>query len=210
MPDVAADAELPASADSRAELLRQIVDGDRHALTIWFQRFKEPVYSFVYYRVGGDVELASDATQSTFMTALEKLNDFDPQRGDMVNWLRYLSRNIIRSLLAEHRRGVQLQAIWDGIDDQLSEALRGIDSQSVPDKVIEREETRQLVGMTLSNLPAQYREVLEAKYMDGQTVQQIATARDVSLDSVKSMLRRARTTFRDSFLVIARVEVHDV
>jgi DNA-directed RNA polymerase specialized sigma24 family protein len=58
-------------------------------------------------------------TQSTFLTALERLGEFDPQRGDMADWLRYLSRNVTRDLLSRHRRGVQLQAVWDGIDDQL-------------------------------------------------------------------------------------------
>ncbi len=72
-----------------------------------------------------------------------------------------------------------------------------------PDAAIERKETRELVGMTLTNLPAQYREVLEAKYLDGRSLEAIAQARDATLDSVKSMLHRARAAFREAFVTLA-------
>ena len=126
-----------------------------------------------------------------------------------ITWLRYLSRNIVRSLLEKHRRGVQLQAVWDQIDDSLRAAYEAIDQEALPDAVLQREETRELVQMTLANLPPQYRHVLESKYIDNQPLEAIAQVRNTSIDGVKSMLRRARAAFRECFLAIAKMEMSD-
>ncbi len=195
---------------SDAENLKRIAHGDADALEVWFYRCKDDLYSFVYYRVGGDEDLAADATQATFALALERLRDFDSDKGTMTNWLRFLSRNIIRDTLARHRRGVQLQAVWDRIDDSLRGAYEQIDSELLPDEVLQRDETRELVAVALTNIPPNYRDVLQAKYVDNQSLDDMATQQETTIDAVKSMLRRARAAFRDCFLTIAKTEMSDV
>ena len=53
-----------------ADLFSRIRAGDPEALEAWFHRNKDALYSFVYFRVGGDADLAADALQSTFTVAL--------------------------------------------------------------------------------------------------------------------------------------------
>jgi len=185
-------------------LLAKLRAGDPDALAAWFERHVDALYAFTYYRVGKDPDLAADATQSTFAIALERLADYDPQRGEMLTWLRMLSRNVVRDLLARHRKAAQLQLAWDNIDASLGRIYERIDRELMPDAALERKETRELVGMTLANLPPQYREVLEAKYMEGCPLEAIAATRAATIDSVKSMLRRARAAFRETFLTLAR------
>ena len=67
-----------------------------------------------------------------------------------------------------------------------------------------REETREMVGATMSQLPTHYREALEAKYVLGKSVRDIAAALHVSEKSVESQLTRARRAFRATFLTLAR------
>ncbi len=189
------------------ELLTQIRAGDPGALTAWFEDHVDALYAFVYYRLGRDPDLAADATQTTFAIALERLGDYDPERGAMLTWLRTLSRNVIRDTLRAHRRAAQLQTAWNNIDASLQRIYERIDRELLPDAALERAETRELVGMTLANLPPQYREVLEAKYMEGHPLEAIARMRSVTIDSVKSMLRRARAAFRETFLTLAQSEV---
>ena len=197
-------AEVSASAASNEGLLKRFTSGDPAALTAWFEQNADALYAFVYYRVGSDPDLAADATQSTFALALERLGDYDPGRGTMATWLRVLSRNVIRDLLTRHRKAAQLQTAWDNIDHSLARLYERIDHDLLPDAALERQETRELVGMALANIPPQYREVLEAKYMEGQTLDAIAKMRSATADSVKAMLRRARAAFRDTFLTLAR------
>ena len=186
------------------ERLTRIRAGDPEALAAWFNDHVDALYGFAYYRVGKDPDLAADATQSTFALALERLADFDPRRGEMLTWLRLLSRNVIRDLLSRHRKAAQLQDAWDNIDRSLQQAYQSIDRDLLPDAALERQETRELVGMTLANLPPHYRQVLEAKYMEERTLEAIARMRSATIDSVKAMLRRARAAFRETFLTLAR------
>jgi RNA polymerase sigma-70 factor (ECF subfamily) len=191
-------------------LAARIAAGDRAALTAWFCGQKDALYAFIFYRVGGDRDLAADITQSTFMNALEQMHCYDPQRGPMVSWLRTLSRNVIRDALARYRRGEQLQLAWDQLDETLQVAYRQIDRELLPDEVLMRDETRELVSMTMANLPVNYRDVLSAKYIDGQTLETIAATSATTVDAAKSLLRRARAAFRECFLAIAKLEISDV
>ena len=52
----------------------------------------------------------------------------------------------------------------------------------------------------------QYQEVLTAKYLENSSLAYIAEKRQVSIDSVKSMLRRARIAFRETFVTISKAE----
>jgi RNA polymerase sigma factor (sigma-70 family) len=159
--------------------------------------------------VGRNADLAADATQATFAQALECLGQFDPRRGDMMTWLRTLARNIIRRLLNQQKRNVQF-GNWGHIDETLLRAFEKIDSQPLPEAVLERQETRELVAMTLAALPTHYHQVLEARYLDGQPLDAIAQCRNCTRDGVKSMLRRARAAFRESFLALAKIEASEV
>ena len=194
-------------SDHADPLLDSIRAGDPAALTVWFERHVDAVYAFVFYRVGNDPDLAADGTQATFAHALEHLGDYDPERGEMVTWLRMLSRNVVRRILTTQRKAAQLQTVWDNIDSSLCRIYRQLDTEPLPDAAVEREETRELVGMALANLPPHYREVLEAKYLHDQTLEAIARARLATVDAVKSLLHRARAAFRETFLTLAESEV---
>jgi len=196
--------------DNENSSLAKIADGDRDALAQWFRCNKDSLYSFIFFRVGSDPDLAADVTQATFTAALEQLDRFDSSRGDMITWLRYLSRNIIRDTLVRHQRGVQLQTVWDRLDESLRLAFQRIESELLPDEVLQQKETREMVEMTLANLPPDYRQVLEAKYVDNQPLRTIAELRESTVDAVKSMLKRARAAFRECFLAIAKMEMSDV
>jgi RNA polymerase sigma-70 factor (ECF subfamily) len=187
--------------------LARIRQGDPQALDDWFRQNVDSVYAFVFYRVGNDPDLAADATQAAFAAALERLAEYDPERGDMVSWLRTLSRNIVRDTLRQHRRETQLALVWERIDETLKRVYERIDQDLLPDEAMERQETRELVGMTLASLPPQYRDVLQAKYVDGHPLEAIARMRETTLDSVKSMLRRARLAFKETFLTLAQTEI---
>lgn len=195
-------ATVPLNADH----LTRIRQGNPEALTVWFEQNVDAVHAFVYYRVGKDFHLAADVTQATFAKALEKLGDYDPKRGSMVTWLRTLSRNVIRDTLSRHRKESQLQTMWEHIDQTLNCIYNRIDREVLPDEILERKETRELVGITLANLPPHYREVLEEKYVQGQSLETMARLRSTTMDSVKAMLRRARVSFRETFLTLAKME----
>ena len=66
-----------------------------------------------------------------------------------------------------------------------------------------RRELERLVQVTLDQLPAQYGRVLEWKYLQGLTVDEISHRLDVGYKAAESLLTRARQAFREAFSLVA-------
>jgi RNA polymerase sigma-70 factor, ECF subfamily len=187
----------PGGGDRR--LLRKAADGDERALEHLYETHLDGLYAFVFYRVDRDPALAEDVVQETFARALDRRADFDPERGSVGSWLCTLSRNVIRDHLRAHRRADELAATWERIDRSLAQIFEALDTAPLPGEVMARAETRDLVNMTIANLPERYRTALTRKYVDGRSLEAIAAELQLSPDAVKSLLARARRAFRATF-----------
>jgi RNA polymerase sigma-70 factor, ECF subfamily len=194
-----------------AERLTRARAGDDAALIELYERHVDGLWRFVWCRVGRDPVLCEDVVQETFLVALEReaLEDgriarFDPERGSLGGWLCGLSRNVIRRHLRSVRRGHELGALWERIDATLVQTFSNLDTAPLGDEVLAREETRDLVQMTIANLPDDYRDALERKYLRGESLRELAAAHECSESAAKSMLARARRAFKEAFAALAQ------
>jgi RNA polymerase sigma-70 factor, ECF subfamily len=183
--------------------LRAARAGDAAAIGRFYDAHVDGLYTFVFYRVGRDQALAEDVVQETFTIALSKTADYDAERGSITTWLTVLSRNVIRDHLREHNRSDQLQATWERIDATLAQTFAAMAEKPLPGEVLERAETRDLVHMAVANLPGQYKTALTRKYVDGESLETLASELGISVDAAKSLLARARRAFRDTFATLS-------
>ncbi|MCH5374930.1 MAG: sigma-70 family RNA polymerase sigma factor, partial [Planctomycetes bacterium] len=124
--------------------------------------------------------------------------------GNIFPWLTGLARNEIRRVAGRQRATVSLQSIWDKLDDELRDVYSRLEYIPLEDDVLCREETREMVNATMAQLPAHYREALEAKYVSGRTTRDIALTLSMSEKAVDSLLTRARKAFRATFAALVR------
>lgn len=186
------------------KLLAKAAAGNERALEQLYSAHVDGLYAFVFYRVGRDPALAEDAVQETFTIALSRIDEFDPQRGSLSSWLHTLSRNVIRDSLRAHRRSDELAAQWERIDRSLAQIFESLDQTPLSDEIIARAETRDMVGMTIANLPENYSDILQRKYVNGDSLAALAAELGVSSAAAKSLLARARQAFRDAFTALTR------
>ena len=194
----------PDAASPDALLLRRIASGDEAAIEALYESHVDGLYAFVFYRVGREPALAEDVVQDTFLAALDAATSFDPGRGSARAWLCTISRNVIRRHLRHHPRTEQLGETWARIDEILSELFAALEGAPLSDELIAREQTRDLVSMTIANLPDRYRSVLERKYVGGESLGELARELELSEDAAKSLLARARRAFRETFEAMSR------
>src|SRR5207237_4338410 len=64
---------------------------------------------------------------------------------------------------------------------------------------LERREEAERVARALATLPDRYEAVLRAKYLEGRSVQEIASTWDETPKAIESVLTRARQAFRTLF-----------
>jgi RNA polymerase sigma-70 factor (ECF subfamily) len=165
-----------------------------------------PLFAFCLYRVGRNRHLCEEVVQETLVKAIRQLERYDPARsgGDAFGWLAGLARNEVQRVLTRERAAVSLSGLWDRVDRELLGVYAKLESDPFGDEVLAREETRHMVNATMSQLPPDYREALEAKYVEGRSVRDIAAARQTSEKAVESQLSRARQAFRATFLALSR------
>lgn len=187
---------------SEIALRDRILAGDQDAARWLFEEHFDALYEFAHYRLGGERAQAEDVVQDTFVVALESLASFDG-RSSLHTWLCGIAKNKVRALRRK-RRPAPLADVLDEADDEIDAVLARVSSEPLPDWALERKETRELVGATLSSLPPDYRRALVAKYVSGRSVAQIAQDVGRSEKAAESLLTRARAAFGEVFELLAR------
>jgi RNA polymerase sigma-70 factor (ECF subfamily) len=180
----------------------RIVEGDRSAAEALLAVHLDPLYEFVHYRVGGDRERAQDVVQDTFLVALERMRAFDG-RSSLHTWLCGIAKNKIRALHAR-RRPRSLDEVLESADPEIDAILAQIEREPLPLEIIERRETSDLVGATLSSLPPDYKRALVEKYVEGRSLAEIAERAGKGEKATESMLTRARVAFARVFELLAK------
>lgn len=154
--------------------------GDDRAWRTLFQRTFEPLNAYVAWRCGGRREWTEEIVQETWLIAVDRLATFDPARAGFLPWLKGIAANVIRNHLRRIRR----------LPKHLANGTPPCDHS--------REDAQRIME-ALASLPAQYEDVLRAKYLDRLSVAEIARATGSSCKAVESMLTRAREAFRRAY-----------
>jgi RNA polymerase sigma factor (sigma-70 family) len=183
---------------------RRALAGNREAVDRLADEAIAPLFRFCFYRVGRRHDECEEVVQETLVKAIRDLHRYEPSRSgdDVFPWLTGLARNEIHRVLNRHKASASLEQFWQRMDDQLRSLFGALDSEPFDESLLEREETREMVNATMSQLPAHYRYALEAKYVLGQSVRDIADAVKTSEKAIESQLTRARQAFRATFLTL--------
>jgi RNA polymerase sigma-70 factor (ECF subfamily) len=181
-----------------AALRQAAAGGDAAAWNALYDSAYDSLYRYVHWRTGGRRCAAEEVVQETWLTAVRLVARFDPQRGTFARWLRGIAANAVRNYLrreATRRKGEQAT---DNLAESAAASDRHADQQL--------EETALAVTAALAELPDHYEDVLRAKYLDGDSVESIAAARNQTAKAIESMLTRAREAFRTAYARLERCD----
>lgn len=148
-----------------------------------------------FRRRGADPEAAADLTQETFLRVYQGLARFDA-RSRFDTWLYRVALNTLRKAIrhrAAQKRAAELPAA--GRRDQETDAVAdqadaGFDRHPL-ETLLERERQARLAA-AVDALPPQMRACLALRVYQELSYRQIATAMNLSIDTVKSHLYQAR------------------
>lgn len=184
---------------------RNALQGEPAAVKLLLEQILQPLYGFCLYRVARNRHWCEEVVQETMLRALRDLANYDPPRArnNIFPWLTGLARNEIQRVLQREQATASLDALGANIDPELLGLYARFDSDPFDDLLLQREETRDLVNAALAQLPDHYRNVLEAKYIHGQSQRALAQAGQLSEKALESQLVRARKAFRTAFLALS-------
>jgi RNA polymerase sigma-70 factor, ECF subfamily len=140
-------------------------------------------YAHVCWRCAGLRDLADEMMQECWLTAVRRVRYFDPKRASFAAWMRGIAGNVIRNHLRGRRRATPHQP------------LDGQEVARVPDE----RGTQERIASALALLSERHEAVLRAKYLEMQSVADIAAQRQESAKAIESLLTRAREAFREAY-----------
>jgi RNA polymerase sigma-70 factor (ECF subfamily) len=163
-----------------------VLAGDAGAWRRWYDAHFDRLAAYARWRCGGLRGLTDDVLQETWLVAVRRLRTFDPARGTFFDWLRGIASNAARAAVrARCRRDKRNRPLATAADR--------------PAPAVATDDTAARVAAALAAVPDRYEAVLRAKYLDRQTVDEIAAARGDSPKAVESLLSRARQAFREAY-----------
>jgi RNA polymerase sigma-70 factor (ECF subfamily) len=147
-----------------------------------YRRTVGPLYGYVSRRVGGDLSLAEDLVQDTWMRAIGDWR----VRGIPAEPLAWLVR-VARNTLVSHFRRARPQLVEPGLLDRI---------EAAPSMVTDDPGAAATIGWGLAQLRRTHAELLEEFYFAGKSTREIAQDRSTSERAIEGRLRRAREKLR--------------
>ncbi len=172
------------------ELVTRVQRGDKTAFDLLVLKYQHRIVKLVsrYVREPAD---ALDVTQDAFIKAYRALPNF---RGESAfyTWLYRIAINTAKNyLVAASRRpnDVDMGSNEDGEQFEIEEMQATLET---PERLLLTEEIRLTVIDAIEKLPEDLRTAIMLREVDGLSYEEIATAMDCPIGTVRSRIFRAR------------------
>ena len=175
---------------SDRDLMARLAAGDREALAPLMERHHARLYRIAlgYLRHPDD---ALDVVQETFVKAFVHAKRWDGG-AEVAPWL---TRIAVNQAIDSYRRGKRRRLSEEPLDETPAHGV-AVGDPSPEHRVMGREISER-VGAALRGLPERQRAVFVLRHYEELSLEEIATALDMSLGTVKSSLHRAVHRMRE-------------
>lgn len=181
----------------------EAINGDFAAFEELVTLYRQNLWNFVYELLGS-YDDASEAVQQTLIQVHRSLSKLEsPAR--FRAWLFTIARNKCLDLLRNQPPVLSFSNLTqfasnslsddnDDSDFNLSSVLA--DAAPLPDEIIERQETQQLLQEAINALPIRLRQVVALRYTTDLSFTEIGTVLAISPNTAKTLFQRAKVQLR--------------
>ena len=167
------------------QLMAQAAAGSDTAFEELYRRYARRLKGFFFMQLGGDEELAADATHDVFLRAYEARSRYR-EGSNVSTWLFTIAYNICKN----HYRSNAYEA----------ELLASLDAEPFSDQQIEVEldaaQLDEALERVLSELPPPLHQIFSLHYQEELTVPQVAEIVGIPEGTVKSRLHKTMNIIR--------------
>lgn len=184
-------------AEAEADFIQRLRSGDPEAFDNLITRYSADIYA-VLFRMTENAEEAADLTQETFLSALKAIKTFRGE-SELKTWLFRIAVNHSRNRFRWWKRRkkdatVSLDAPIGDSASTVSEFIPGTDASA--EETVLRHEREAAIRKALLELPEIYREAIVLCDIEGLSYEEIASALEINIGTVKSRIARGRDELR--------------
>lgn len=169
------------------EIINRIKNGDKNAYDLLVVKYQQRIINILLYMVK-DYSDALDITQEAFIKAYRALPKF---RGDssFYTWLYKIAVNTAKNHIITKSKHSHTYGTSEMEQMEHHPALTDIASS---EDMALRDELKDVIFDTIENLPPDLRMSIRLRELEGLSYEEIATAMDCPIGTVRSRIFRAR------------------
>jgi len=177
----ASSEESEADRDRLIALVELARNGDAEAFGMLFDHYHGPVYRFLFHRTRSTT-LAEDLTSETFFRALRSMSSFRWQGKDFGAWLMTIARNLCTDHFKAGR--TRLELTTEDMSFHEGSTTEG------PEDAVLTSLTNEVLLEALTELPAEQRDCLVMRFLQGMSIAETAAVLGRSDGAVKQLQLR--------------------
>ncbi len=170
-------------SDRDHALIKRCLRGDRRALGELVREYERPIYNAAY-RVLGNPDDAADITQSVFLRAFERLEQYNPKY-KFFSWIYRIAINESINFRNRHSKQQSL------VEDQAAVSAS-------PEEEIDASHLSRVIQAGLMELNEDYRVVVVLRHFSEMSYHDISVVLRIPEKTVKSRLYSARQLMKAS------------
>jgi len=191
-------ADLPVSDE---EVVRRVRAGETGLFEVVMRRYNQRLYRVARAILRDDAE-AEDVTQQAYVNAYQHLDQF-ASRATFSTWLTKIA---VHEALARARRRDRFKE-QEAVDEWDGDTMDALTSPAPdPERQAFAGELRALIESAIEALPAHYRAVFVMREVEGMSTAESAECLDITEETAKTRLHRARLLLRDTLYERAGIE----
>ncbi len=174
------------------QLIHRILSGDDEAFGVLIQKYRKGVHALVWRKIG-DFHYAEEITQDVFLQVYKKLSTLK-NPSQFAGWLYVIVDRLCINWLQRHKPAAQ------SLDATSTKEIEEFSYACYVSEQREREALERryaVVKKLLEKLPESERTVVTLYYLGEMTTKEIGKFLGVSVNTIKSRLRRARKRLLD-------------
>jgi len=171
-------------------VLRALNEKDQRAYTELMGRYKDSVY-FMLLKMVNNSDDAEDLTIETFSKAFKRLDQYTPQFA-FSTWLFKIASN--HSIDFIRKKRIRAISIDQGYSNEDGESyVIPVKEESLdPEESMQKDERVQRMRDVVEKLKPRYKRLVELRYLEEKSYEEISEILELPLGTVKAQLFRAR------------------
>lgn len=172
-------------------LVQRALCGDQSAFSMIFKKYNV-LLTVQISEIVTDSEQASDIVMETFEKAFERLKNFQPDY-KLSAWLVRIGRNCAIDYCRRQSR-TNIVSIDDSFDDSENDrpTLQIMDDSRTPEEELSYTQRIEFVKRLLKKMPFLYRRVIQMRFFEGFSYEEIADEMNLTIQQVKNALHKAK------------------
>ncbi|MHC5162370.1 MAG: hypothetical protein ACYSO4_04540 [Planctomycetota bacterium] len=179
--------------------IRLLLGGDGDAVEQFLAQFVPVIYTWSYYQVGADADIALDLTGDIFSQAIQKLPSFDPAQETLFEWLKKQAALSRDEVLQVRQMKPQRPWAWSQLPDEVLCGLSRFRSELLDENILSNVYVHEIVQAALVELNATDRQLLVHRFCNLDTIENIAEEMNFGIEDIQNRLYRSRHSFKREF-----------